>query len=219
MKVLWDDTVGSFLDPSGSPVFPNGDAGAPSAGGGVTFGTQAVLWDQPGTPPVAGPTGAGNATPDTSPSESSHLLWADPGNAPQTWNIAATWSANGDPAGAVGGFDGNGTTPTQPAGDAPALLWQPAAPLPQPAAPLAQPTTPVVPQNGSPANTGTSATTNAADNGGCNIGGVWYPDGTNMILMPGQETHWNLAPIYLECRDGTAYYQNTDTPWIPLPGK
>jgi hypothetical protein len=216
MKVLWDDTVGSFLDPSGSiPVFPHGDTGAPSAGGGVTFGTQAVLWDQPGTPPVAGQTAAGDSTPDTSPSEISRLLWADPGNAPQTWNITDTWSANADPVGPRG-FDGNGTAPSQPTVDAASLLWRPVVSLPQPATPAAQPTAPAAPQAGSPANTGTSAPATGADSGGCVVDGKWYPDGTNMIPIPGADTHWNQAPAFLECRDGVVYFQNTDVPWQPL---
>jgi hypothetical protein len=220
MKVLWQDAVGSFLDPSGSdPVPPNGDAGAPSAGGSVAFGTEAVLWNHPGTAPGGGATADGNPPPDTWPpssSGSSHLVWSDPGNGPPIWNITETWFSDADPTGGPGGADGKELAPNQPTTDAASLVWQPAASLPQPAAPVAQPTAPAVPQNGSPANTGASVAATGTDSGGCEIDGKWYADGMKNIPLPDAATQWNQVPAFLECRDGVAYFQNTSVPWQPV---
>jgi hypothetical protein len=215
MKVLWQDGVGSFLDPSATdPGLPNSDAAASSQGGGdyTAFAADGMLWEPMGTPLG----GVGIPVSDTglaASNASAHFVWSDGRSAPQIWDTSDAWLAKSDSTGGLGPPDLHSLTPNQPGGDATPLLWQPPS-LPQPIVPVAQPNATAVPQNGNPA----AASTPAADNGGCTIGGVWYPDGTKNILVPGEETHWNLAPVYLECRDGTAYFQNTNTVWIPLPG-
>src|SRR5580704_15941633 len=106
MKVLWQDAVGSFLDPSGSdPVLPNGDAGAPSAGGGTAFGPDGMLWVQIGTPLGGGGGPAGSPASDSglaASSGSSYLIWSDGAGAAQLWNSNESWFRQALAPGAVG---------------------------------------------------------------------------------------------------------------------
>jgi hypothetical protein len=105
MDILWQDSVGSFLDPSSvdaasrSALFPDGDGGAPWYGvadAGASAAADGLLWDAAGHSQAADVSGTAGAAPDLggtgwqpigSPGLDSGIQWTDPGSNTPLWHI------------------------------------------------------------------------------------------------------------------------------------